>query len=77
MLAVLDQEVADALQIERHFRDQGAVHVGQIGGEQRCLAGVAAEQLDHADALMRARRWCARRVMASTVRVTAVEKPMQ
>ena len=42
--------------VERDFGDERPVGVGEIGGDQRGLAGVAAEQLDDAEALVRAER---------------------
>ena len=50
--AVGDQHVAEAVDVEGHFGDERPVDVGEVGGDQRGLAGVAAEQLDHADALV-------------------------
>ena len=48
--------VASLLDVERHLADQRPVDIGQVGRDQRRLAAVAAEQLDHRDSLVAAGR---------------------
>ena len=51
---VLDQQPAELVDVERDLRDDGAVDAREVGGDQRRLAAVAPEQLDHRDPLVRA-----------------------
>ena len=52
--AVFGEQAGEALDVERHLGDDGAIDFGEVGGVQRRLPRVAAEELDHADALVRA-----------------------
>ena len=76
MRLVVDEELGEAVQVERYLGDHRPVHPGEVRGDERGLAGVPAEQLDDGEAFV-APALVRRLWMNSTPRVTAVENPMQ
>ena len=51
-----DEQRAEPVDLARDLRDHRAVDPGEVGGDQRRLAAVAAEELDDGDPLVRAGR---------------------
>ena len=53
---VRDEELAEPVDVEGHLGDHRTVDPGEVGGDERRLAAVAAEQLDDRDPLVGAGR---------------------